>query len=476
MSDDLRRKGQDDDFESLFESFERSSTSPESQPASKPRQDDSRRRPVEPPAGQEERTTSSVDLGAPMDVEMAREELLASSEPSTLEPEEEPQRKPRKGLLTSWGLTRRQQMILGALLFFVLVVYVAMGMVVWRSLGQGSAGVPPLADDDEIVIIPSGGTEITWTGNEQPRLTPTFTVVVGEPGAPTPVPESEMTPTPRAVSTRLDLQVLQSPDDVSLRLERGEEYLRLRDYGAALRDFERAQDLEPERAEAYVGMGRTYFYLRRWQEAEAAFSTAISFNPDLESAHFWRGTVLYYQGRYEAALEEFTWARDLAPEVDPLTLAWQARAAVAAGNLELAQAVLEEAFILDEELPLLYIVRGELRVQQEEIEGAQGDLLYAVNLAPHDFEALVSLARFYADHGTERLREAERLVQQARDWAIWDLQRARALHTLGRIYLQQGRKEDAKAVLAQASDLATVDGQIHLPGLSEDLDRAIAPD
>lgn len=481
MSDDLKRMGQDDDFESLFESFERSST-PRATPASPP-QKGGERTPAaeasEEPVVEEERPASPVGLGAPMDVEMAREELLGGAEISALEPEPEPQRKSRKAFLKSLGLTRRQQMILGGLLVLVIAVYITMGVIVWRSLGQGVAGVSPTPNDDEIVVIPSQGTEITWTGSEGQAATPTPTVVVGEPGAPTPIPESAMTPTPRAVSTRLDLQVLQSPEDIGLRLERGEEYLRLRDYAAALRDFERAQELDPERAEVYVGMGRAYFYLRRWREAEDALSTAISFDQDLEPAHFWLGKVLFYQGRYEAALEEFTWARELPPEdpevADPLTLAWQARAATRAGSRELAQEILEEAFALEEELPFLYIVRGELRAQEGEIEGAQGDLLYAVNLAPHDFEALVSLARFYTDHVPERLREAERVVKQAEDWARWDLQRAQALHTLGRIYLEQGRKEEAKTILAQASDLATVDGQIRLPGLSDDLDRAIAP-
>jgi hypothetical protein len=52
---------------------------------------------------------------------------------------------------------------------------------------------------------------------------------------------------------------------------------------------------------------------------------------------------------------------------------------------------------------------------------------------------------------------------------------ARALHTLGRVRLVQGRREDALEVLAQASDQATVDGAVALPELVEDFDRALAP-
>jgi hypothetical protein len=50
------------------------------------------------------------------------------------------------------------------------------------------------------------------------------------------------------------------------------------------------------------------------------------------------------------------------------------------------------------------------------------------------------------------------------------------MHALGRVYLAQGRKEAAREALARASDLATVDGEIAIPGIVTDFDRAVAPE
>ena len=184
--------------------------------------------------------------------------------------------------------------------------------------------------------------------------------------------------------------------------------------------------------------------------------------------------MLYYAGRYDEAAREFDWAAELNPD-NPRNEAWLALAAAHSGQLQEAEAAAERALALDARFAPAYLGRAQVRIAQGDFEAAQGDLLYARNLAPYDFETLNALARFYADHVPERLVEAERLVQQAQNWTTWDIQRAQALQTLGRIYLIQGRKQEAKQVLARASDLATVDGRIGLPELVEDFDRAIAP-
>ena len=60
----------------------------------------------------------------------------------------------------------------------------------------------------------------------------------------------------------------------------------------------------------------------------------------------------------------------------------------------------------------------------------------------------------------------------AQNWADNEVERAVALHTLGRIYLKQGRNADAREVLGQAANLTSADGEILPAGLIEDLERA----
>ncbi len=55
------------------------------------------------------------------------------------------------------------------------------------------------------------------------------------------------------------------------------------------------------------------------------------------------------------------------------------------------------------------------------------------------------------------------------------MDRARGLHTLGRIYLQLDRKEDARKVLSQAAALTMADDRIGMPELAADLEKTFAP-
>ncbi len=481
MTDELNRKRHEDDFESLFESFERgagrvtpdepaASTSSRAEKMSQTfrpvkarrKAAQERKKSSQAPAPEEDETPSFLDT--PLDLDAARQEFLAATEPEVGETRPKRQKKRGKNFL---GLQPRQQLVLGVLGALVVVVYLAMGITLWRVLSGN--GVVPEATLVASVPEAPGGSE----GAEAlppPTSTPESSREVGAPTLPPP------TPTPRTVVTRLDLQVLQYPNDVQLRLERGAEYIeRFHDYEAAVRDYARVLELEPEHPAAYAGLGRAYFYLRRWNEAEEALLTSISFDADQPSPHFWLGELYYYAGRHEEALDQYQWATELAP-TDAEYFSWLARAAVKSEELEVAAFAVTEAISLDERLPLAYIARGEMRLLEGDIEEAQGDFLHALNLAPYNFWARLRLADFYAAHVPERLVDAERLVRQAQqDQTLWVMDRARALQVLARVYVEQGRREEARQLLAEASDLAKVDGRPMLPGLDEDMGRLLSP-
>jgi len=268
---------------------------------------------------------------------------------------------------------------------------------------------------------------------------------------------------------------MHNPTDLDLRQKRGEEYLRLKACQEAVWEFQYILDQDKEHAAAHLGLGRAYFFLLRWEDAEAELGTAISFDDELEDAHFWLGKLLYLEGRYEASMREFDWAAEINPDT-PRNEAWLARAAVKNDDLTEAQGAAERAISLDDREPLAYVARAEAEILAENYEAAQGDLLYSKDLAPHNFEVLNALARLYTDHFEERLGEAERIAQQAQNWATWSVDEARAVHTLGRVYLAQGRKEAALETLARASDLARVDGEVAIPEIMTDFDRAVAPE
>ncbi|MBN1260401.1 MAG: hypothetical protein JXB35_06935 [Anaerolineae bacterium] len=426
--------------------------------------------PAAVPASQISPDFDAAALEKPLDLERARATLLEPEAPPQVHPlapsaaplSEKPVAARRKFL----GFNVTQLAILGVLLVLVLAIYIVLGTVMLRSARQAATqlvveSLSTMAPEMEPTEDPGeGATEEPAGGGATP---------VGVPETPTPTPQ----PAPR-VTTRLDLQVLQNPDDVELRIQRAGEYLNLKVYDLALADCDHVLSLDKTNSEAHMVKGQALFFMKRWEEAEAALGSAISFDDDVEAAHFWLGLLLFRKGRYDDAFTEFDWAAEINPE-NPVNEAWLARSAVKLENADEARAAIDRGLEFDDELPVLYIAQAEWRIFEGDIDGAQGDLLYAQSLDSHDFEVLNTLARFYADYVPERLVEAERLVQQALNWATWDLEKAYALHTLGRIYLAQERKEDAKVVLAEASDLANVDGQVGIFDLITDLDRAVAP-
>ena len=498
MSDDLKSRRREDDseeYESLFESFQQREeiAEPENTPASSQKKSvlemlrslmgrresgKKRREKVEKAstASAEPETLEPapvfVSEDGEMDIEAARQSFL-----SDLEEEEakakaaSDKKKAAGGLQARLGLSALQAGVLGVLMILVLLIYGALGFIVIRTRSQWATALaspepalttPPVEEVTASVetLAPSPSPEEGAEGSDTPAATST------------PLP----TPTPQpSVPTRFDLQVMHNPTDLDLRQKRGEEYLRLKAYQEAVWEFQYILDQDKERAAAHLGLGRAYFFLLRWEDAEAELGTAISFDDELEDAHFWLGKLLYLEGRYEASMREFDWAAEINPDT-PRNEAWLARAAVKNDDLTEAQGAAERAISLDDREPLAYVARAEAEILAENYEAAQGDLLYSKDLAPHNFEVLNALARLYTDHFEERLGEAERIAQQAQNWATWSVDEARAVHALGRVYLAQGRKEAALETLARASDLARVDGEVAIPEIMTDFDRAVAPE
>ncbi len=406
------------------------------------------------------------------------------------------------------GFTRQQKIILGVLGMLVLLVYAVILTTMLKSMRA-----KPAPGGQTLTVVSPVSTPINWTGHPTATTTASATESVSVTLTPppddegsaavTPTPTQTPTPLPElAVATQYDAQVLEAPNDISLRLKRGNEYLRLQAYKAAEGDFEHVLSLDKQNAEAYVGLGQVYLHTHRWQEAESAFGTAIAFQENLDAAHFNLGYEYYLEGRYEEAAKEFDWTAELRypaasqvtaarPEKDPAYVAyvtaesWLAISSARQGQAEAAMEAISRTVALSAtqatgglpKVPLAYVGRAWAFQAQDPpaLDQAQGDLLYAKGIDPYNFEVLNALARFYATYRHERLTEAEQLAQYALDWARDDLQRARALHTMGLVYLAEGRKDAAQQVFSEASNLVTSDGKIAYAELAQDAEKAIAP-
>jgi TolB-like protein/DNA-binding winged helix-turn-helix (wHTH) protein/cytochrome c-type biogenesis protein CcmH/NrfG len=78
-----------------------------------------------------------------------------------------------------------------------------------------------------------------------------------------------------------------------------------------------ALTLDETMGEAHASLGLlTMNYYWDWPQAEAEFRRALELNPNYATAHQWYGEFLVYMGRFEEAINEMTRAREL----DPLSL------------------------------------------------------------------------------------------------------------------------------------------------------------
>ena len=373
------------------------------------------------------------------------------------------------------GWSASQKIVLGILGLVVVGLWAINIVLLSRSLATRETDAALSLDGTEISRVSDAElTPVSPEPNQGDSDASTEDKAKGEPdpeGTATPEPPPPTATPP--VFTALDRQIQDNPDDIALYLQRAEAYITLGAYQAALADLKIAKGLDETRAEIYVSEGWTYFYTGRWQRAEEAFSTAVSLNQELLEAHFGLGQMLFYQGRYEEAASEFDWAAEINPQ-NAEAEAWLGISAAKLQDKEEAYGAVGRAISQTDTLPIVYIAQSWARRTESppDIDGTQADLLYAQNLESNDFMTLNALAEFYVGYRPERLAEAELLASYAYNWATNDVERAVALQTLGRVYLQQDRNVDAERAFMEAVDFTSRDGETPLVGLAEDLAKA----
>jgi adenylate cyclase len=76
----------------------------------------------------------------------------------------------------------------------------------------------------------------------------------------------------------------------------------------------RALELDPDLAEAYVSLGHVLLGRERLDEAVVAFERALELTPNLYEAHYYYARTLFAQGQFEEAAERFARAHEVRPD------------------------------------------------------------------------------------------------------------------------------------------------------------------
>jgi Tfp pilus assembly protein PilF len=119
---------------------------------------------------------------------------------------------------------------------------------------------------------------------------------------------------------------------------------------------EKAVALDPNLADAHIGLANCLIFELKWNEAEAHFKKAIELEPSNATAHQWYGDILYIIGRSLDALPEIRRAVQLDPS-SPVMNIDLGYSALIAGKLDEAETALRKGMALD---PLFDFTRTNL--------------------------------------------------------------------------------------------------------------------
>ena len=179
---------------------------------------------------------------------------------------------------------------------------------------------------------------------------------------------------------------------------------------AAVEDFTRALEIDPQMAVGYMNRGYVYNDMRLATKAEQDFRKALALNPQYGEAHLGLAYALLQLRRSTAALKEAEVASRLLPESESLHLV-KAEGYRQRAMLTRAEGEYKQALKLNPNAPVTYIALADVQYRQHKYEKSADTLHGALAVAPNDPMILAQLARSYAQ--LRRSSEAMQAIESA---------------------------------------------------------------
>ena len=168
--------------------------------------------------------------------------------------------------------------------------------------------------------------------------------------------------------------------------DRGNAKQELKEYKAAITDYDKAIELNPNFTEAYSKRGNVKFFLQEYQEAILDYDKAIELNPNYYKAYSNRAVSKQELKDYKGAIADFDKAIELNPKY---ALFYSNR-----GDLKYTLSQYKEAIVdfdkaieLNPNLSPPYNNRGNAKQELKEYENAIADYNKAIELNPNFTEA-----------------------------------------------------------------------------------------
>jgi Flp pilus assembly protein TadD len=234
------------------------------------------------------------------------------------------------------------------------------------------------------------------------------------------------------------------------------------DHEIALRDFQKALELNPKNIEAHVGMGASLTHLGRVQEAKVHLERAIEIRPQSAEAHEALGNLLARQGKFPEAAACFREAIRLDPS---LAVAHFRLGTVLLdlGPIDEAKRHLAEAVRLEPGDPKAICSLGAALLREGSPDQAAAYYRRALALDPKLLAALTDLASLLATSGDPNLRNGKQAVELAtRACELTRHQDPSIQLILSEAYAEAGRLGDAVFVAERVLQMASARGEQRL--------------
>jgi tetratricopeptide (TPR) repeat protein len=167
------------------------------------------------------------------------------------------------------------------------------------------------------------------------------------------------------------------------------------DHGAAVHDFTRALQIDPNMAVGYMNRGYVYNDMRLATKAEQDFRKALALNPQYGEAHLGLAYALVQLRRSAPALKEAETATRLLPDSESLHLV-KAEAYRQRTMLLPAEAEYTKALKLNPNSANTYVALADVEYRAHKYASSADTLQRALAIAPNDAMILAQLGRSYA--------------------------------------------------------------------------------
>jgi serine/threonine protein kinase/predicted Zn-dependent protease len=222
-------------------------------------------------------------------------------------------------------------------------------------------------------------------------------------------------------------------------------WMHLKDFDAALTDFQRLTELQPKDAEPYRLLGSIYLGRRSYERAEGALQQAIARKPDFTEVRWALAQIYLWQGKYVDALAELDPPAARLPKGPPETLNVRGDVYRAMGRLKEAAADYEHLIQLKPDNANAYVSLAIVCDLEKQPERASQYYERLVAAAPDAAQSHLLRAAFWRDR-----REFARALEDCATASRKDPESALVTLVRAGIKAAQGEHEQATAEAEQA--------------------------